>query len=43
LAVACEIKEIKKLGKTALAYDAQEMPQIDRGIQEKAYLWMVSS
>jgi len=43
LTLSREIKEIKRLAKTAFTYDAQEIPQIDTEISEKAYLWMESS
>jgi hypothetical protein len=37
LVLSCEIKEIKRLGKTAFTYDAQEIPQVDTKISETAY------
>jgi hypothetical protein len=37
LAPSREIKEIKRLGKTAFTYDAQKIPQIDTEISETAY------
>jgi len=39
LALSREIKQITRLAKTALTYDAKEIPQFDTEISQKAYLW----